>query len=367
MPGKGTDNYGSDNASITNNEAHHTDNAMKNHRTLVYWIMLAVLVLLNVADNVLVVVLFDEFTEVYAQFVNQGTAFVYIIISSVILFVRWLPCGRHLRCFWDKPKHEQIVEDRQRETGTSLRKAPWYLLVGIGLFNGSANFLMAISQPHTPGLTQTLLYNLGIPLVMVLSAIFLHQCPTPIAIVGAVLVVGGSCISALREVFQPDPAASPVVILWGSVVMFAIAQIFLSGEKVWEEASFSKFGSLDPMLMFWYTLVTQFLLGWALYPVQTIPDFGNITLSDIPVSLLRHCEEYFDGHTNFTDIYNCNCIAQMVIVNGTLCSLGQPVPTSNTSEVCTEANSLIFFVYAAQQCGEECHSISWFAHMILGL
>ncbi len=45
-----------------------------------------------------------------------------------------------------------------------------------------------------------------------------------------------------------------------SVFFFALAQIFLSAEKVWEEGSFSKFATLDPMLMFWCVRACVILL-----------------------------------------------------------------------------------------------------------
>ncbi len=89
-----------------------------------------------------------------------------------------------------------------------------YLLVGIGLFNGSGNFLMAIAQPHTPGLTQSLLMLLGIPLVMAMSAIFLRKkCPSWVAIVGAAAIVFGCSTSALRGVFEGG-SGGPVEVLW---------------------------------------------------------------------------------------------------------------------------------------------------------
>ena len=259
---------------------------LTSRRKAAYWVTLAVLVVLTVGDNVLVVVLFDEFTEVYSQYLNQGTAFVYIVASSLVLFVRWLPCCRRTRCFWDKPRGEVATAAAE---GATIRTAPWYLLVGIGLFNGSGNFLMAIAQPHTPGLTQSLLTLLGIPLVMILSAVFLRKRSSWIAVTGAAVIVLGCCASSLRAVFQPDPDGGAVVVFWYSVLLFALAQIFLAGEKVWEEGSFSKYATLDPMLMFWVTLVTQFLLGWALYPLQTFPEFGNITLSEIPVRPVHLC------------------------------------------------------------------------------
>ena len=53
-----------------------------------YWAMLAVLIALTVADAVLCTIMFDMFTERYAIFLNQATAFVYIVVASVLLLGR---------------------------------------------------------------------------------------------------------------------------------------------------------------------------------------------------------------------------------------------------------------------------------------
>ena len=145
--------------------------------------------------------------EELAQYVNQGTAFVYIVWSSAILLVQGA-CrarGRRCRCFWDHEEHG--AASRARST------APWYILVGIGLFNGSGNFCMALAQPHTSGLTQTLLNLLGIPLVMVLSWVFLRKPSSRLAVGGAILIVIGTACSSLRSEFEPSSgAASPVAL-----------------------------------------------------------------------------------------------------------------------------------------------------------
>ena len=116
---------------------------------------------------------------------------------------------RRCRCFWDDDdvvhsdddmelEHEVGDEpsnptnrshgnggsggkSRQKQSSSlsriaSARSAPWYVLVGIGLFNGAGNFCMALAQPHTSGLTQTLLNLLGIPLVLLLGS----SCTAPL-------------------------------------------------------------------------------------------------------------------------------------------------------------------------------------------
>jgi hypothetical protein len=56
--------------------------------------------------------------------------------------------------------------------------------------------------------------------------------------------------------------------------MVAASQLFFSGEKVFEEATFGKF-STDVITMFTWTLWTQVTLGWVLYPLQGIEAFGG--------------------------------------------------------------------------------------------
>ena len=141
----------------------------------------------------LVVVLFDTFGERYAQYINQGTAFVYIVWSSIILLAR-------------RFRHPNI-STHPTPTDKNTTPPPW-ILIGIGLFNGSGNFLMAIAQPHTPGLTQTLLNLLGIPLVLLLSSLFLNKVSTTKEWCGAGLIVIGTCVSGLRTLLESDHVPS---------------------------------------------------------------------------------------------------------------------------------------------------------------
>jgi len=301
-----------------------------------YWYALTLLVVLNVADNVLVVVLFDTFGERYAQFINQGTAFVYILWSSLILLYR--------RCRSPSNTTELPTFTSTSTLTTDKNLCPYWVLIGIGMMNGTANFCMAIAQPHTPGLTQTLLNLLGIPLVLFMSAIFLNKKSTTIEWLGALLIVVGTCVSGMRTLLQSSdsisdssitsdvaaslspssssssssssvPSTNPIVAYIGSVVLYACAQLFLSGEKIWEEKSFTRYTMLDPMVMFWYTLITQFSLGWLLYPIQTLPSFGNLSLASIP----------------------------SVIGGGVLCTFGD----SSGGTTCDASNTIIFFVYCS--------------------
>ncbi len=85
--------------------------------------------------------------------------------------------------------------------------------------------------------------------------------------------------------------------------------------QVFEEATFGRFAQLQPMVMFCWTLCTQFTLGWALYPIQTVPAFGGIRLSGIPT----------------------------VVRDGALCAVGVSTPTN----ACSTAHAALFWSYCA--------------------
>ena len=82
-------------------------------------VVLAILVLLTVSDGILQTILFYKYPDTYALFLNQGTAFVYILVSSSLLVARRI--GR-------------------KQYNHTLPTPPWYVLVAIGMFNGLANF-----------------------------------------------------------------------------------------------------------------------------------------------------------------------------------------------------------------------------------
>jgi hypothetical protein len=247
---------------------------------------ISLLVALTVGDSVLAVILFDLFDERLSLFVNQGTALVYIVVSLIALVAMRNAALLPARVV----DSSQPVIDAEGNLVGALRperKVPWYYLVVIGLLNGSANFLQAISQPHTPGLSQTLLPLLGIPLVLVLVWLLFHRRPSLAGALGAALIIGGGAVSALRTVLATSTSDSgsgdsPIVVYGWAIALFGSAQVFLAFEKVFEERVFSDFERLNPMVMFCWTLVTQFLLGWALYPLQTFPAFGGISISDLP-------------------------------------------------------------------------------------
>ncbi|KAL1528290.1 hypothetical protein AB1Y20_009647 [Prymnesium parvum] len=244
-----------------------------------YWLALALLVALTVADAVLAVVLFDLFDERLALFVNQGTAFVYILLSLAILAFRrsrQTAARRDASIALLDGEGNLVGPLAQEQKRHGQRAAPC---------RGAAPRPQAIAQPHTPGLVQTLLTLLGIPLVLCLAWAFLRRTPSLLAAAGALLIIGGAATSSLRSLIDPHADASaggPVTVYSYSILIFGGAQVFAAVEKVYEESLFRACARLHPMVMFCWTLCTQFALGWMLYPLQTLPQFGNLSLAELP-------------------------------------------------------------------------------------
>lgn len=201
------------------------EDSQKQSSKFQYVAMLVIFVLLTVADGVLNILLFDVFGESYSQFLNQGTAAVYGILSAAILMSRAVLPGADRGEATTRP----FLESALRST-TAV--APWYVLVAIGLFNGTGNFLQAISQPHTSGLTQSVLSQLGIPLVLLLSYLLLQRSVSPAAALGAASIVLGTAASALAS-----QGSGPVETFWYASLLFGLAQVLFSGERVFEEAA----------------------------------------------------------------------------------------------------------------------------------
>lgn len=248
-----------------------------------FWSMFCLLVLLQTADGTLCVLLFDIWGERYSIFINQGTAFVYIISSVVALMV--ISQHRRRKRQNRPPQRHDSLDHDARKYHRRRHTPPWAVLVAIGIMNGSANFCMAVSQPHTAGLSQTLLLVLGVPLVLAMSWLAFGRRPSWMASIAAVLIMTGATFSGLRSVLMPDDGEPIQVYAWATI-LFAGAQLFLAAEKVVEEATFERYERVHPMAMFCWTLSTQFALGWALYPIQSVDALGGLNISQLP-SIVR--------------------------------------------------------------------------------
>lgn len=265
-------------------------------KTAEYWLVLAFLVVITVLDSVLIGILMFQYTDHWSLFINQGTAFVYGCISIPLVF--WL-------------KRSGKVEEEPLSGTSRAPRAPWYVLMLIGVMNGTGNFCQALGQPHTRGALQALFQLMFIPVVLCCSWIFLGKRPSLVAGLASLIIIAGIAVSSSRSF---GDSTSGVTTYWYSVVIYSCAQLFFAGEKVYEEVTFSRYSRLHVIVMFMWTIWTQFFLGWALYPFQAIPAFGGIDLNQLPE----------------------------VIWTGMKCTVGLSSPGA---PACSWVNPLLFFSY----------------------
>jgi len=277
-------------AILEDGESTTTASTVRPRRTWTGGACFALLIVLTVGDSVLGAFLFDRFGETYAQYLNLSTALVYCVGSSVVLLLRRVRRGGG--------GGGSVAAGPGGGGGGG--GCPWYVLVGIGVLNGSGNFLQSIGQPHTPGLTQSLLSVTGVPCVLVLSFEILSQRCSRVACGGALLIVAGACVSAARaplnagggdEVIShdKDDDGGGIDVYWYSVVLYASAQVVFSVERVFEDRVFGDFlRSVDAMTMFCWTMWTQFFFYLPLLPTQRLGALGGLELAQIP-------EVEFDG------------------------------------------------------------------------
>ena len=209
-----------------------------------YALMLVTLIVLTVADTVLVTILLYYFGERYSQYVNQATGTVRgnqsdssiqwfilqvygLVTIPIILYRRFYLLAANQEENGDELTDALVPRRSQRKV---VKVPPTWMLVSIGMLNGTGNFFTAIGIPHTRGVTQSLLMLTGIPLVMLLSFLIIGKRQSYVAMSGAFLIVAGATVSSLPSILHPTDDG--VHEIWYSVLILLTAQVFFASEKV---------------------------------------------------------------------------------------------------------------------------------------
>ena len=266
---------------LPTNQGQGTDTTGSGRRERWFYFIVFLYVCFLATDGILGYILFDVYPKIYAQYLNQSTALVYCIWSTIgVIYLQ-----RKARVAEDNatPPLQTTAAVVAENDGKS--HSPWYYLVAIGALNGTANFFQAVGMPNTAGLSQSLLPLLSLPVVLVLSYFFLRRTPTSKSLAGAFLILLGCVLSGLRDVLNPNEHSSgggahPVY--WYSTLFFIVAQLFLGTERVYEDYIFSRYKALHPMKMFCWTMYVQFFLYIFFLPSQTLSIFGGLDITEIP-------------------------------------------------------------------------------------
>ena len=225
------------------------------YRNLILIITLYVIFL--ILDGAIGGVLFKKYEEIYSQYLNQSTAFVYIIVSRVCMLAINNFSAKH-----DVSEEQQKVEEGLKEENKLVlgaKQTPFYLLAIVGTINGTSNVFMGIGMPNTALLSQSLLGLLGLPVVIVLSYFFLNVKGTREKYFGAIIILLGTTLSSLHTVIHKGSKSNVGnPIYWYSTLFFALGNMGLGIERVVEDFLFKKYSNLHPMKMFMNTMYVQF-------------------------------------------------------------------------------------------------------------
>ena len=103
-------------------------------------ILLALLVVLTVADTVLCTVNLYYYTDTYAQYFNQGTGAVYILVSiPIVLYQR---CRRRRQQGAGQLQLAGLLPKEEKPG------PPLWILIAIGAMNGTGNFFNVRPPPR---------------------------------------------------------------------------------------------------------------------------------------------------------------------------------------------------------------------------
>ncbi len=251
------------------------------YRRLVFVTILYVVFL--TLDGVIGGILFQKYEEIYSQYLNQATAFVYMIMSTIhMVFINMLNTKKGSR----KHLREHVEAGGATTVQTSpTKQTPWYFLVIIGVINGTSNTFLGIGMPNTALLSQSLLGTLSLPVVLILSYIYLNVRGTSEKYFGATLILAGTFLSSLHSIINKPGGAGSATgnpIYWYSTAFFAFGNVGLGVERVFEDFVFKRYRNLHPMKMFQWTMYTQFILYLFFLPTQHLKIFGGVAFKDIP-------------------------------------------------------------------------------------
>ena len=111
---------------------------------------LTALIVLTVADTVLCTVNLYYYTDTYAQYFNQGTGAVYIVVSvPIVLYNRWKKNRRIAQR--EQSQLQGLLPGSKRGGGGGDADGerpgpPLWILIAIGALNGTGNFFNAIGR-----------------------------------------------------------------------------------------------------------------------------------------------------------------------------------------------------------------------------
>lgn len=199
----------------------------------------------------------------------------------------------------------------------------------IGLLNGINGVLIIFSNPHVPGVTQSVLSQAVIPLTLGLSVLILRMRFSKMMWLGGFIILCGVGIE-LSPSFFPTPqtlsassqsvSSSEPSNQWWSVA-FALGQVPAALCSIYQEQAFTQGVRINVVFMMAWSALAQFLSLCAAAPLDFIPGFGNSDTLDEFLLSFRNASlclaDDWPGHPECSSasfLLAC-CVVTMLLTN----------------------------------------------------
>lgn len=270
------------------------------HASILTLIILGtILVLAFIVNNVTWVFVSDDAGQTYAFGVNQITSLMLITLQTPYVL-------------WGLYSGAIPMEH--------VRAVPWRVLLAMGTIDGIYDTFVSMGSVSTPGPFQTILFQLPIPLTMLLAYFFQRKRFPNGQYVGGIIILTGAIVSVLPGILdvmhnRPQPGSNEGARLKaGSVLIYAIGVFVFSGNVLYKEHSLKN----TLVNVWWFSLIVSlinFIVSFFLIPLLWIPGMGH----DLPNNTFQHIWAavrcVLGGETTMDPDARCDGLWWLTLVN----------------------------------------------------
>jgi len=251
------------------------------------WLLSIVLLLLvfGTSNSLSYKVMFAFYGEDEAFFVSNGINVLYVVVGGVLLFF------------------QERQQGRKNEISRTVKKKFFVM----ALLDSMGTFLSAMGSVQTPGYLQTLLNQSLIPMILLVSRIFIGTKFGRLQLFGAALIMGGAAISSLSTIFgddddevqigqigQKEEPAGKNTMQYLSILFYFLSNVPCAFSAVYKELAF-KDENVGVLELTQNVSIYQMVLGFLFAPFCVIPGVqtqSGMTVGEIFTSMGRGVSSY---------------------------------------------------------------------------
>jgi len=223
-------------------------------------LIIATLIFLGCVNFTMLKQMYTAYGGKYAFFVNQGVNLLYIVYGGAVLYPRMI--------------FTNVVTPE-------MKKVPKTRFLIMGILDAFGTFFTAMGAAYTPGSLQPLLNQTLIPWTIFISIFYLKKVYSWGEIMGALLIMGGACASALPAILTKHATGD---VRSYAVVLYALSNVPMAMSSCYKERNF-RAQELDVWYLTQWVSIFQFAVSFLMLPALCLPGFGSpngAPLSQLP-------------------------------------------------------------------------------------